>query len=142
MKVQSLSILNNSNNVLLNLFQATANISYAEDAVIQATIREQFKNATVLTIAHRINTILDRYDLLLILLSGALVPNTAYCSDRVLVLDKGEIKEFDKPSVLLANPNSLFSMLVKKSQATMKNKPGTEASEVPNGLPDEDTLIS
>ena len=56
-------------------------------------MRKQFADKTVLTIAHRINTVLD--------------------SDRILVLNKGEVSEFDSPSSLLKNENSLFSRLYK-----------------------------
>ena len=60
--------------------------------MIQTTIREQFADCTVLTIAHRLNTIMD--------------------ADRVLVLDAGHVRELDEPAVLLENPNTLFHGLV------------------------------
>jgi ABC-type multidrug transport system fused ATPase/permease subunit len=69
----------------------------ATDAAIQEMIRENFKDATVLTIAHRLNTILD--------------------SSRVLVLDGGRIAEFDSPENLLRNEDSLFKAMVDKSRA-------------------------
>ena len=51
------------------------------DALIQATIRDKFGHCTVLTIAHRLDTIID--------------------SDRVLVLQRGKLVEFDHPHLLL-----------------------------------------
>ncbi|CAH0555481.1 unnamed protein product [Brassicogethes aeneus] len=73
---------------VLILDEATAAVDLETDDLIQRTIREEFKNSTVLTIAHRLNTIMD--------------------SDRVLVLDKGLIEEFDSPDNLLLNNKSIF----------------------------------
>ncbi|EQC33914.1 hypothetical protein SDRG_08594 [Saprolegnia diclina VS20] len=72
--------------------EATASIDPSTDRRIQESIRTEFVNCTTLTIAHRINTILD--------------------CDRVLVMDKGAAAEFDAPSELLKNPNGLFTNLV------------------------------
>lgn len=79
-------------NVLV-LDEATAAVDFDTDSLIQTTIREEFSNCTVLTIAHRLNTILD--------------------SDRVLVLDAGKIAEFDSPKALLSNDSSIFYSLAK-----------------------------
>jgi ATP-binding cassette, subfamily C (CFTR/MRP), member 1 len=76
---------------ILILDEATASIDHNTDKLIQETIKTKFNHSTVLTIAHRINTILD--------------------SDRIMVLDNGEIVEFDSPSVLLSNKRSLFYSL-------------------------------
>ena len=73
------------------LDEATAAVDMETDALIQSTIREQFSNCTILTIAHRLHTILD--------------------SDRVLVLDSGNVAEFDTPKNLLADQNSIFHSL-------------------------------
>ncbi|XP_050310916.1 multidrug resistance-associated protein 1 isoform X2 [Anthonomus grandis grandis] len=73
---------------VLILDEATAAVDLETDDLIQQTIRTEFKDCTVLTIAHRLNTIMD--------------------SDRVIVLDKGQIAEFDTPSNLLTRPDSLF----------------------------------
>ena len=73
--------------------EATSNISVLEDAVIQAAIRTNFKNATCLTIAHRLGTITD--------------------SDLVLVMDDGAVAEFDSPQALLAKSDSIFADLVR-----------------------------
>jgi ATP-binding cassette, subfamily C (CFTR/MRP), member 1 len=80
---------------ILILDEATAAIDNNTDNLVQGTIRNKFKNCTVLTIAHRINTILD--------------------SDRIMVLDKGEIAEFDTPLSLLANKNSIFYSMTSAS---------------------------
>ncbi|KAK2583563.1 hypothetical protein KPH14_009513 [Odynerus spinipes] len=78
---------------VLVLDEATAAVDLETDDLIQRTIREDFKDCTVLTIAHRLNTILD--------------------SDRVIVLDKGIIVEYDAPEVLLRNPSSAFYSMAK-----------------------------
>ncbi|XP_053206592.1 ATP-binding cassette sub-family C member 3-like [Panonychus citri] len=80
---------------ILFLDEATAAIDLETDSLIQKTIRTQFKNCTILTIAHRLNTILD--------------------SDRVMVLDRGQIAEFDEPKVLLENEKSIFYSLAKEA---------------------------
>jgi len=72
--------------------QATASIDLQTDDLIQKTIRESFGKCTVLTIAHRLHTIID--------------------SDRIMVLEKGQLMELDTPAALLTNPNSLFTKLV------------------------------
>ena len=77
--------------------EATASIDNETDAIIQEMIRENFKDATVLTIAHRLNTIMD--------------------SDRILVLDDGRIAELDTPENLLAKEDGHFKAMVDKSRA-------------------------
>ncbi|KAJ2683530.1 hypothetical protein IWW39_005444 [Coemansia spiralis] len=76
---------------VLVLDEATAAIDPESDAIIQDSIRKEFKDCTVLTIAHRLNTIID--------------------SDRILVLDQGQVAEFDTPSALLAKEGGLFKSL-------------------------------
>jgi len=82
---------------ILIMDEATASIDNSTDATIQQMIRENFKDATVLTIAHRLNTILD--------------------SDRILVLDDGNVAEFDTPNNLLAKRNGIFRGMVDKSRS-------------------------
>jgi ABC-type multidrug transport system fused ATPase/permease subunit len=77
---------------ILVLDEATASVDSATDNVIQRTLRTEFRDCTVVTIAHRIPTVVD--------------------SDRVLVLSDGRIAEFDVPVTLLENKNSLFAKLV------------------------------
>jgi ATP-binding cassette subfamily C (CFTR/MRP) protein 1 len=81
---------------ILVLDEATAAVDLETDSLIQTTIRKEFKECTILTIAHRLNTIMD--------------------SNRVLVLDKGTIGEFDSPSNLLSNHNSIFYSLAKDAR--------------------------
>lgn len=73
---------------VLILDEATAACDLDTDDLIQKTIRNVFADTTVLTIAHRLNTIMD--------------------SDRILVLDHGIIKEFDSPENLIAKQDSQF----------------------------------
>ncbi|KAM5135322.1 ATP-binding cassette sub-family C member 3 [Mantella aurantiaca] len=75
---------------ILVLDEATAAIDLETDDLIQMTIRTQFEDCTVLTIAHRLNTIMDY--------------------TRVLVLDKGKIAEFDTPSNLIASRGIFYGM--------------------------------
>jgi ABC-type multidrug transport system fused ATPase/permease subunit len=81
---------------VLVMDEATASIDNSTDAAIQGMIRENFKDATVLTIAHRLNTIMD--------------------SDRVLVFDDGKIVEYDSPEVLLAKKDGYFKAMIEKSR--------------------------
>ncbi|KAK2189924.1 hypothetical protein NP493_93g01033 [Ridgeia piscesae] len=78
---------------ILVLDEATAAIDLETDDLIQKTIRTEFADSTVITIAHRINTIMDY--------------------DRVLVLDNGTIKELDTPEALLKDKDSIFYGMAK-----------------------------
>uniref|UniRef100_A0A1I7V7F0 Multidrug resistance-associated protein 1 n=1 Tax=Loa loa TaxID=7209 RepID=A0A1I7V7F0_LOALO len=80
---------------ILILDEAAASVDMETDALIQKTIREQFSHCTVLTIAHRLHTVMN--------------------SDRVLVLENGCIREFDTPRKLLDDPNSLFRAMIRES---------------------------
>ncbi|KAF5269302.1 hypothetical protein FQR65_LT02603 [Abscondita terminalis] len=88
------------NNKILIMDEATANVDSETDVVIQETIRKKFSKCTVLTVAHRLQTVID--------------------SDRILVLDDGEIVEFDDPHVLLQNPNSVFYNMMKQFNKNLK----------------------
>lgn len=80
------SLLKSPKVILLD--EATASIDYKSDALIQQTIREEFSNSTILTIAHRLRSIIDY--------------------DKILVMDAGKVVEYDDPYVLIANKESLF----------------------------------
>ncbi|KAI9805220.1 MAG: hypothetical protein M1825_001056 [Sarcosagium campestre] len=80
---------------ILVLDEATAAVDIETDALLQATLRSSiFKDRTIITIAHRINTILD--------------------SDRIVVLDRGQVTEFDSPSKLIEQ-KGVFYELVKEA---------------------------
>ena len=76
------------------LDEATANIDVVTEKAIQALIASEFYDSTMITIAHRLNTIIN--------------------SDRVLVLSFGEVLEYDSPAALMADPDSEFSKLLQE----------------------------
>ena len=78
--------------------EATAAVDVETDAALQEAMRTEFAAATTLTVAHRLNTILD--------------------SDRVVVMDEGRVAECDAPAALLADSTSLFYGLVKNWEST------------------------
>lgn len=80
---------------VLILDEATAAIDIETDELIQKTIRSEFAECTVLTIAHRLNTIID--------------------SNKVIVLDQGKIAEFESPEILLKDESSIFYGMAKKA---------------------------
>ncbi|XP_067119202.1 ATP-binding cassette sub-family C member 4-like [Centruroides vittatus] len=85
-------------NKILVMDEATSNIDKMTDTCIQKIIQENFKSCTVLTIAHRLHTIID--------------------SDRVMVLHSGVIQEFDSPYALLKDVNGTFYNLVNNTGKT------------------------
>ncbi|KAE8915667.1 Multidrug resistance-associated protein 1 [Phytophthora fragariae] len=84
------ALLKRSKVILMD--EATASIDPETDRQIQQSIREEFRDCTTLTIAHRINTILD--------------------SDRILVMEKGSVAEFGSPAELQRKPDGIFKSLV------------------------------
>lgn len=80
------------NNRVLVLDEATANVDPQTDALIQRTIRERFAECTVLTVAHRLHTVMD--------------------SDRIVVMDAGRVREFDWPAVLLSREAGVLKDMV------------------------------
>ena len=81
-------------NKIIVMDEATANVDHKTDQLIQETIRTKFKRCTVITVAHRLNTIMDY--------------------DRILVLDHGRVVEYDKPEILLQNEEGHFTKLCRK----------------------------
>ncbi|XP_028444687.1 multidrug resistance-associated protein 5 isoform X2 [Perca flavescens] len=88
------ALLRNSKIIILD--EATAAIDNETDRLIQKTIRCAFGSCTTLIIAHRLNTVMS-------------------CS-RVMVLDNGQVLEFDSPAALLADENSRFRALIEASE--------------------------
>ena len=80
---------------ILVLDEATAAVDPETDELIQNTIRKEFIDCTILTIAHRINTIIDY--------------------DRIIVLDKGKLAEFDTIPNLLQDKKGIFHSLVQEA---------------------------
>ncbi|KAJ8668690.1 hypothetical protein QAD02_010353 [Eretmocerus hayati] len=79
-------------NKILILDEATASADDHTDALIHRTIQHRFKDCTVLTIAHRLNTVMN--------------------SDKILVLDSGRVVEFDDPKILLTKEDGFFSKML------------------------------
>lgn len=79
-------------NKIVILDEATANIDVVTEQRIQQLIQDEFADATMITIAHRLNTILK--------------------SDKILLLDQGEVKEYESPQKLIDDPKSAFSRLL------------------------------
>ncbi|CAN0890516.1 ABC transporter C family member 9 [Linum grandiflorum] len=86
---------------ILVLDEATASVDSATDSVLQKIISKEFKDQTVVTIAHRIHTVID--------------------SDLVLVLSDGMVAEYDSPKILLQRKDSFFSKLIKEYSARSSN---------------------
>ncbi|KAF8836435.1 P-loop containing nucleoside triphosphate hydrolase protein [Paxillus ammoniavirescens] len=80
---------------IIVLDEATSSIDFDTDAKIQATIREEFNDSLLLTVAHRLKTVIDY--------------------DRLVVLDKGEIAEFDTPLNLIQKEDGIFKNMCLKS---------------------------
>lgn len=80
---------------ILLLDEPTSNVDAETDKTMQRILREEFAECTILTVAHRLNTIID--------------------SDVVLVLDGGRLAEMGRPQELLKTKDSLFSKLAKSS---------------------------
>lgn len=83
------------NNSILVLDEATANVDQETDDSIQNSIKKNFSHCTILTIAHRLNTIIDM--------------------DKVLVMGAGKVLEYDEPHVLLQNSRSAFHSMIRQT---------------------------
>ena len=94
--VQVVYELSQRQNKILLLDEATASVDVETDYKIQATIKEAFNHCTVITIAHRIHTVMNY--------------------DSILVLKKGEVVEFGTPQELLQIEDGLFKSMVKSAQ--------------------------
>ncbi|KAF9285855.1 Multidrug resistance-associated protein 1 [Mortierella alpina] len=82
---------------ILILDEATAAVDVETDELIQKTIRLEFKDRTILTIAHRIKTVMD--------------------SDKILVLERGQVEEYDSPQVLLQKQGLFYSLAQQAGEA-------------------------
>ena len=84
------------------LDEATANVDPKTDSLIQEQIRTRFKDCTVLTIAHRLHTIMD--------------------CDRILVLSDGEVVEFGQPHELLCDKTGVLTELAEQTGEASKDR--------------------
>ena len=87
---------------VLVIDEATANVDFMTDALVQKAIRECFSDCTVLTIAHRLHTIID--------------------SDRIMCLSKGRLENFGRPCDLLEDESTIFYELVQNLDPAEREK--------------------
>ncbi|ODM91895.1 Multidrug resistance-associated protein 5, partial [Orchesella cincta] len=96
-------------NKILLLDEATASLDIETDFKIQKIIREAFSACTVITVAHRLNTVANY--------------------DRILVMDSGKVIEFDSPEELMKQENSMFRKMVEASGVTLTNVQTVQQSQ-------------
>ncbi|OZJ01918.1 hypothetical protein BZG36_05007 [Bifiguratus adelaidae] len=101
--------------------EATASVDVKTDAILQKALRKDFKNCTLLTIAHRLNTIIDY--------------------DKVLVLDNGYVNEYASPHELLSSPDSTFSSMVDETGPANSELLRKLAKLAAEGAMDVNTLV-
>jgi ABC-type multidrug transport system fused ATPase/permease subunit len=89
---------------ILVLDEATASVDNDTDALVQDMVRNRFKECTVLTIAHRLHTVID--------------------SDRIMCLHEGSLLEFDRPSALLQQTDGMFAGLWRQHNESRANDEG------------------
>ncbi|XP_070656023.1 ATP-binding cassette sub-family C member 4-like [Bos indicus] len=97
-------------NQILIIDKATSNVDPRTDELIKKAIHEKFSQCTVVTITHRLSTIID--------------------SDKIMVLDSGTVKEYSPPHVLLQNSKSLFYKMMQQlgeAEATARNERAKQA---------------
>ena len=85
---------------ILVLDEATSSLDVVTDNLVLETIRTVFRNSTVITIAHRLHTIVD--------------------SDRLIVLDKGRVAELGSPKNLMSKKGGIFASMVDETGETTK----------------------
>lgn len=95
---------------ILVLDEATASIDNATDSIIQKTIQTEFADCTVITVAHRIPTVMD-------------------CT-MVLAVKDGQLVEYDEPMKLMSKEGSLFGQLVKEYWSHSGNANGVESEDL------------
>ena len=89
------------NTKMMILDEATAAVDPETEVAVQTTIQNEFSDCTVLTIAHRLKTVVS--------------------CDRIMVMKDGQIIEFDTPSTLLSNSNSEFSRMLASADKAIKD---------------------
>lgn len=94
---------------IIILDEATANIDIITEQKIQKFMKQEFKNQTMIVIAHRLQTIIE--------------------SDKVMVLSDGRVQEMDSPQVLLENQDSHFTKLVNQLKKKKAEKEIDSKSE-------------
>lgn len=95
---------------ILVLDEASANVDPATDSLIRETIHAKFQDCTVLTVAHRLESVVD--------------------NDMILVIDNGEVIEYDRPYNLLNKENGAFASMAKQGGDAMFDHFKKVAAEV------------
>ncbi|EGG23167.1 ABC transporter C family protein [Cavenderia fasciculata] len=110
----SRALLRDAKVVLMD--EASSSLDYHTDAIIKQVVHDNFKHSTVLTIAHRLDTIID--------------------SDKILVVDAGRVIEYDHPTVLLENPSSKFTQLIQAQSHLLDTNHNniTPGGHIPNEI--------